>query len=80
MVALLFLVWIYCTSILNFLNQARAGLWPAHAWFLRIAFVREVSMRVCVCVCVCVCVDVCVSAPKAINKLWCDLWRDVKPE
>ena len=31
----------------TFLNQARA-------WFLEIAFVREVSMRVCVCVCVCV--------------------------
>ena len=32
-----------------FLNQARAGL---HAWFLEIAFVWEVSMRVCGCVCV----------------------------
>ena len=42
-----------------FLNQARAGLRPARAWFLEIAFVREVSMRVCVCVCVCGCV-VCV--------------------
>ena len=31
----------------EFLNQARA-------WFLEIAFVREVSMRVCVDVCVCV--------------------------
>ena len=39
-----------------FLNQARAGRRPARAWFLRIAFVREVSMRVCVCVDVCVCV------------------------
>ena len=38
-----------------FLNQARAGLRPARAWFLEIAFVREVSMRVCVCGCV-VCV------------------------
>ena len=37
-----------------FLNQARA-------WFLEIAFVREVSMRVCMDVCVCV------SAPEAIN-------------
>ena len=36
---------------------------PARAWFLEIAFVREVGMRVCVCVCVCVCV----SAPEAIN-------------
>ena len=33
----------------TFLNQARA-------WFLEIAFVREVGMRVCVDVCVCVCV------------------------
>ena len=30
----------------------------ARAWFLRIAFVREVSM------CVYMCVDVCVSAPR----------------
>ena len=38
-----------CSRILtSFLNQARA-------WFLEIAFVREVSMRVCVCGCVCVC-------------------------
>ena len=38
---------------------------PARAWFLEIAFVREVSMRVCVDVCVCMCV--CVSAPEAID-------------
>ena len=37
-----------------FLNQARAGHRPARAWFLEIAFVREVGMRVCVRVCVCV--------------------------
>ena len=41
---------------ISFLNQARVGRRPARAWFLRIAFVREVSM----CVYVCVCVDVCV--------------------
>ena len=41
-----------------FLNQARAGHRPARAWFLEIAFVREVSMRVCMCVCVDVCVCV----------------------
>ena len=29
-------------------NQARAGLWPAHAWFLKIDPVRIVSMRACV--------------------------------
>ena len=34
------------------LNQARAGLWPARAWFLRIVTVRE-SMRVCLRACVC---------------------------
>ena len=36
--------------------------WPklAHAWFLKIAFVYEVSMCVCMCG-VCVCVQVCVS-------------------
>ena len=39
-----------------FLNQARA-------WFLEIAFVQEVSMRVCVCVWMCVCV----SASEAMN-------------
>jgi len=39
-----------------FLNQARASLRPARAWFLEITFVRDVCMRVCVCVCVCVCV------------------------
>ena len=43
-----------------------AYLWPAHIWFLEIAFVREVGMcvcvcvRVCVCACVCACVCVCV--------------------
>ena len=41
----------------QFLNQARTGLWPAHAWFLRIALSANVGMRVCVCV----------SAPEAIN-------------
>ena len=33
-----------------------------HAWFLKIAFVRDVSMCVCVCVFVCVCVHACVRA------------------
>jgi len=42
-----------------FLNQARAGRRPVRDWFLEIAFVRDVCMRVCVCVCV--------SAPEAIN-------------
>jgi len=33
-----------------FLNQARAGFWPARNWFLEIGFVRDVCMHVCVCV------------------------------
>ena len=51
--------------LLNFLNQERASLWPARAWFNEIEPVRIIS--VCVCVCVCVCVFAYVSAPKAIN-------------
>ena len=43
-------------SSFTFLNQARTGLQPAHAWFLEIDFVHDVC---CVCVCV--------SAPEAIN-------------
>ena len=41
----------YCIISLYFfiLNQARAGLWLARAWFLSIASVRELQ---CVCVCV----------------------------
>ena len=54
--------------IKSLLNQARASLRPARAWFLEIAFVREVSMRVCVCVCVCGCV-VCVR-PQGYEKLF----------
>ena len=38
-----------------FLNQARAGHRPVHAWFLKIDPVWIVCMRVCV------------SAPEAIN-------------
>ena len=49
----------YCI-LLQFLNQARAGLRPARAWFLKITSVR---MYACVYVCVCVCV----SAPEAMN-------------
>ena len=37
----------------DFLNQARAGLWPARAWFRKIDPVRIVGMHVCVCVFVC---------------------------
>ena len=39
----------------KFLNQALAGRRAASAWFLEIAFVREVGMSACVCACVCVC-------------------------
>ena len=50
----------YCMLLVSlFLNQARAGLWPAHAWFHKIVSVR---MSVCVCVFVCVCVCVCRAA------------------
>ena len=40
-------------SIRLLLNQARVGLRPAHARFLKIVFVW---MSVCACVCLCVCV------------------------
>ena len=43
------------------LNQARAGLWPAQTWFLKIVPVQIVGMHACMCVCVCV------STPEAIN-------------
>ena len=39
-----------------FLNQVCTGLWLACAWFLEIAFVRDIGMRVCMHVCVRVCV------------------------
>ena len=38
-----------------FLNQARASQRLARAWFLEIAFVREVGMRVCLRLSVCIC-------------------------
>jgi len=41
--------------VLLLLNQARASQRSAHDWFLEIAFVRNVSMHVCV------------PAPKATN-------------
>ena len=63
-------------SLEIFLNQARAGLRPARAWFLRIAFVREL-LCVCVCVCVrvCVCVFVCPPPRLSITSgvMWCDI-------
>ena len=40
---------IICNSGIVFLSQVRVGQRLAHTWFLEIAFVREVSMRVCVC-------------------------------
>ena len=43
------------------LNQARTGLWPVRAWFLKIDPEQIVSMRVRVCACVSV------SVPEAIN-------------
>ena len=50
------------------LNQARAGLRPARAWFLKIDPVRT---SVCVCVCVCVC-----PPPRLLitsGVMWCDI-------
>jgi len=44
----------------SFLNQVRADWRLACDWFLEIAFVRDVCMRVHACVCVCVCVCACV--------------------
>ena len=41
---------LYCMYV-SILNQ-KAG---HHTWFLKIYFVHDISMRVCVCVCVCVC-------------------------
>ena len=35
------------------LNQARADLWQARAWFLKIDPVQIVGMHACMCVCVC---------------------------
>ena len=44
----------------KFLNQARAGQRPVHAWFLEIDPVRDMCMCMCVTVCLCV-------RPEAIN-------------
>ena len=54
------------------LNQACVGLWPAHAWFLKIALVH-VSIRtyMCVCVCVCVCACVCVCVHVCVHVCVC---------
>ena len=43
----------YFIHITEAFNQAHASLWPARAWFLEIAFVRNVSMCVCMRACVC---------------------------
>ena len=45
-----------------FLNHVHASLWPAHVWFLKIAFVWIVCMCMCGFACVCVCVCVCVRS------------------
>jgi len=44
------LIWLIIAQDYLLLNQARAGQRPACNWFLEIAFVHDVSMRVCVCV------------------------------
>ena len=58
------------------LNQA-CGQRPARAWFLEIAFVREVGMRVCSFVCMCVrprlleTIYVKLSLNRQLNKSYC---------
>ena len=42
--------YIVCITYHAFLNQARASLWPVHAWFLEIDLVCEVCVYVCLCV------------------------------
>ena len=54
---------------MSILKQARAGLRPARAWFLKIDPVWIVGMLVRVCLCICVCV----SAPEASNNHWRDV-------
>ena len=44
-----------------FIQQFLKQVQPVYAWFLEIAFLRDVSMSVCVRACVCV------STPEAIN-------------
>ena len=39
-----------CNLLKMLFKQARAGLWPARAWFLKIDPVWIVGMHVCVCV------------------------------
>ena len=34
-------------SFLHLVCKARAGLWPAHTWFLEIAFIHNVDMCLC---------------------------------
>ena len=53
-----------------FLNQVRAGMWPVHAWFLKI-----VSAQTSVCVCVCACV----SPPPRLLITSGVIWRDIYP-
>ena len=41
--------------VCGFLNQARAGCRPVHAWFLKTDPVQIVGIRICVCACMCMC-------------------------
>ena len=52
-----------------FLNQARTGCKPAHTWFLEIAFVHKVGVRMWICVYVC-------FHPQAVK----NYSREMKPE
>ena len=47
--------WYSCNNVVHLLNKVKSLLLnQERAWFLEIAFVREVGMRVCVWMCVCV--------------------------
>ena len=53
----------------GFLNQARAGRRPVHAWFLKIDPVWIVGMHACVCVCVCPRWRLLITS----GVMWCDM-------
>ena len=59
---------------LEFLNQVRASLRPARAWFLTID-----PVRMSVCVFVCVFVYVCVCPPPRLFITSGMMWRDIDP-
>ena len=62
-----FILWHVC------LNQARAGLWLARAWFLKIDPVWIV------CMCMCVFASVCVYPPPRLLITSGVMWHDIDP-